>query len=1083
MGHHGKNGKSKKPGNALPSSVVVQIASGRVERLYQTQPLGASWRAYPRGGAREALVDRLKIKPEETRTGDDWWQLGEYQIVQGLSAGDESAINAGSQALMKGAHLTPPHAGCQLDLGWLFCYKGLDQMALFYLDQATQVVPASRDVWSLRGWACIGTGSRDQAIDSFQKAVNLPGATPGDRDTLESLELGKSLESMRKDLVLRKFDDEVLRARHGDPKDAARSGVVQFKQLLQRTPGDIDLAHGLAYCHYLLDQWDHAEPLLLRIIGENAGHADALTLLGLISMKQGRAQQQRAYYQRAVNANPDHVLANTNLASLYQQENDFHGARPLLLRAIEAADDDDPQLPVAWDLLGNSFGAIEHDYAREAELHQRAIRLDPKRPLFHANLVVSLLGADRAKDAHRALQAAKSAGLNLPDQPLIEGLVRLYQDKTLHPGQYMQLIDELGPRLGWPALKPLVRRAWDRRDVVDEDRVAFLGTLGLMASRTGEHELALDIWRYGAALPAGELFGLNLAVELATLGRIPEALAAAEVMSMHTPRSWTILGNVRRKAGLYKLALEAYRTALDKDERFLQPIANAIAAAQEGLLADDLDPFMDRLRTDWQDSCSAQSLLAQALVLQGRLESAAALFQTAIWNGPQIRTPDGIRGEGADAPDLSIFGGAHTGDHYAGAKCFLELGRRALVLDLVAQLRSWPQWMNGDWLVLEAEVYLAEGELDRASAIVSAMKDQPPPRLVAAKIALRRHEFDEADRLIALGVADQQASGFNHPAGRLDALFRVLAANRALAQGEPELSEEFAREAVRRDPACADARVALVAALNGRASESDRRELLADGLRRSPGHSALVSALVESLASDGETELASSVFEQQRPLLIERGGQLVAHRLGEFLAVNRLSRLADRLAMGDRADEAWAWLEAVASPVREWLRGAHLSLLRGDELAAAYGLYVSKVAEFLLVSKIMTPFRDSMPDPHTLWSDRHRDAARFMAGGVAPSIGGIARLLEAASKSFRSSDDELTVRFREAVSQGQFGDARRLRSQEFVDHLVALGKARNSTAHLGEQDLASLREATRCVIDGDRPGILFSALGMLGSAH
>ena len=63
-----------------------------------------------------ALIDRLKAKSGDTRTGDDWWQLGEYQIVQGLSAGDESAINAGSQALMKGAHLTPPHAGCQLDL-------------------------------------------------------------------------------------------------------------------------------------------------------------------------------------------------------------------------------------------------------------------------------------------------------------------------------------------------------------------------------------------------------------------------------------------------------------------------------------------------------------------------------------------------------------------------------------------------------------------------------------------------------------------------------------------------------------------------------------------------------------------------------------------------------------------------------------------------------------------------------------------------------------------------------------------------------------------------------------------------------
>jgi tetratricopeptide (TPR) repeat protein len=173
--------------------------------------MGASWRAYPRSGLRKGLIDRLNAKPEGERSGDDWWQLGEYQVLEGLSAGDEAAINAGSQALMKGAHLTPAHAGCLLDLGWLLCYKGLDQMALFYLDKAAEAVPTSRDVWTLRGWACIGSGSREQAIDSFRRAVGLPGATDGDRETLASLEQGASLEQLRKDVVFRKFDDEVLR--------------------------------------------------------------------------------------------------------------------------------------------------------------------------------------------------------------------------------------------------------------------------------------------------------------------------------------------------------------------------------------------------------------------------------------------------------------------------------------------------------------------------------------------------------------------------------------------------------------------------------------------------------------------------------------------------------------------------------------------------------------------------------------------------------------------------------------------------------------------------------------------------------
>ena len=1063
-----------RPGN------VVDFNNGRVQGLHQTDPMGASWRAYPRNRIRQDLIDRIKTKAEDARTGDDWWQLGEYQVVEGLSAGDESSINAGSQALMKGAHLSPAHAGCLLDLGWLLCYKGLDQMALFYLDKAVQAVPSSRDAWTLRGWACVGSGDRAQAIDSFLKSVFLPGATDGDRKILADLESGADLAQLRKELVLRKFDDEVFREKHGDPKDAARSGVVQFKQLLERKPDDAELAYRLAYCHYILSQFDHAEPLLLRVIGEKSEHADSLTLLGLIAKKRGNTDEQRGYYERAVRADPRHVLANTNLAALYQDMGDFHGARPMLLRAVESALPDDPHLSIAFDLLGNSFGSIEHDFEKEAELHRQAIALDPKRSIFHSNLVVALLSAGRVKDAQRAFQSAKNARLVLPNQSLIENLVRLFQEKNLHPYEYMQFIDKLSITMGWAALKTLVWRAWDRRNSIDQaERVSFLGALGLMASKTGDHDLALEIWRYGCKQPGGEPFGPNLAVELSNLGRHAEAIETAETMSMETPRSWTILGNIRRSAGQFKLAIEAYGDALDRDERFLLPISNAVSAAREGLLADEIEPFIERLRSDWNSSVQASSILGQALALQGKLSSATECFQKAIWNGKEIRTPDEIWRDERDVEDISLHGAPSLEHHYAAAKCFLELGRTDLLTLLVAKVYEWPEWMNGDWMILQAEVYLAANELDMASAIISKMQDQPPPRIVATKIAIQRRNFEEADRIISVGLAAEEAEGFNYPEGRPDAMFRVLAAERALMLSEPERSEDLAREAVRRDPACARARLALVAALVGRTTEQERQILLRDGLRRSPGHPALVAGLIESHITDGDTESASLELENYRLLLIERDSSVVAFRLGELIAVERLSKLTTKSDTATMTIPTWPWLERLESPLRDWMHGAHLSLVRGEELAAAYGLYISKVAEYLLVLRIMEPFRNSMSDAHTLFSERHRDAARFMGGGAPPSIGGIARLLDAASRSYRSSDDELTVRFRDAVSRGDFGDARTLRSPELVDQLLELGKARNSTAHLGDQDMSSIKAAMKCVVSDGKPGLLLSTLGAL----
>jgi hypothetical protein len=105
-------------------------------------------------------------------------------------------INSGSQALLRGTQLEPPHAGCLLDLGWLLCYKGLDQMALFYLDKSAAIVPHSRDILALQGWASIGSGNREEALESFRKAVNEPEATEGDRQTLRELENGKCTPSL-----------------------------------------------------------------------------------------------------------------------------------------------------------------------------------------------------------------------------------------------------------------------------------------------------------------------------------------------------------------------------------------------------------------------------------------------------------------------------------------------------------------------------------------------------------------------------------------------------------------------------------------------------------------------------------------------------------------------------------------------------------------------------------------------------------------------------------------------------------------------------------------------------------------------
>ncbi len=140
--------------NKIKMTKVKKTQVGKhhsITKLSQNLPMGAFARDYSTDDNRERVINSILKVSEESRTGDQWWQLGEYQVIKGLNTGDDSLINAGQKALLSGTKLNPPHPACLLDLGWLLCHKGLDSMAMEFLDQAAEQVPELRDVWSLRG--------------------------------------------------------------------------------------------------------------------------------------------------------------------------------------------------------------------------------------------------------------------------------------------------------------------------------------------------------------------------------------------------------------------------------------------------------------------------------------------------------------------------------------------------------------------------------------------------------------------------------------------------------------------------------------------------------------------------------------------------------------------------------------------------------------------------------------------------------------------------------------------------------------------------------------------------------------------
>src|SRR5262245_10142041 len=368
--------------------------------------LGVFDRSYPPKRDREHAIERIRAMPEHQRSPDQWWMLGEYLVYGGLLDESDSVVNDGIAALMRGASLPEPSVASVLDLAWILAFKGLDTMALPYIDRAASLVPNSRDIMSLKALIHLGLGDKSAAISAYEAAVALPNATDTDREALAKLRAGEEPRALRKSMLFRKigFGDPDL-AMHPTGEQALAL-VHVAKQIYDQDPTDHKAAERLAFWRYCAGQLDRAKPLALSVVGANPQNAQMWAILGLIEKKAGNRDGEMEMYRKAVNADPDHVLALVNLASRLQ-DNDPHAARPLLERVLQIAEPDNPYLHVALDLMGNNIAMIEGDHIQEAEFHRQAIKLAPDAALPRANLVFALLAAGRFSDARREWQTAK----------------------------------------------------------------------------------------------------------------------------------------------------------------------------------------------------------------------------------------------------------------------------------------------------------------------------------------------------------------------------------------------------------------------------------------------------------------------------------------------------------------------------------------------------------------------------------------------------------------------------------------------------------------------------------------------------
>lgn len=1063
-----KQSVAKLPNN---KNNVIAIKTGG---LHKSGQLGIYNRHYPPATSRQLTITRILNKNESKRTLDDWWLLGEYQCLDGLINEDDHLINRGIEALIIGAEMSPPSVSCLMDLGWILTQKGMGQMALKYFDQALTICNDSRDIWSLRGWAALSSGHRAKAIESFEKACLLNGTSQSDHETLMALNNNEDLKQISKGLILNKISVDEITQPGVDQIEAAKMSIYVLKAMLEKEPSDLLVIYSLAYARYITGQYDRAEPLLNSIINQEQNNSDALTMLGLIANKRKDQQLAKEYYSRAIAANQTHVLANVNLASLLQDKGEYRIARIYLQNAISVADEKDPHLPMALDLYGNNIAALDEDYDLEIEYHNRAISMDNKKPNFHANLITALLSAGRIIDARRAFQTTKSLNLRLPNEDMLRSLFKLYNGDHHHPYHYMNTIDALFPLMGKKAMLPLIDLVWKyRRDIPIDELYSFYGSFGMLAASCTANELALEVWKEGIKLEDGSVFTVNVAAELSNLNRHSDALEAAGSMSMITPRSWTVLGNINMHAGLYKSAIEAYKEALLHDEKFLLPILNAFQCAKEGYLASELDPFIEVLEKDWLDNPLAQAVRAEALMLKGEYSLAIAIFKDVLYRDEIIITPEELW---VTEDDISINLMPSIEFHYSYGLALLKCNLLQPLYELIQMVREWSQWNNGDWTIIFAELLCLTDESVKALEYLDAMAEQPPVCISKAIIYRNLEHSNECIDFIKKGLAYSDNERFNHPFGRPDSVLHALNAEELFKINELDKAEFSAKQAVITDPSCAMSRLIYAKILGATNRNEDKRIILEEGLSRSPGDPDLLSELVTFLAVEIDDVTAATItFNKYRSLLDRNNFTSISHKLGELVAVVKLAKIESAIDESNDIVSTLQWESGQPLIIREWLVAAKIARQKIPILKTAYILYLAKIAEFLLINDLFTKFRDDCIMSSFFRTDKHKDICVYIEGGNAPSLGAMYRLFNEIDKSYRSSEEPIVTKFRDFISSGKTGSSQILRDRKFIDQLGELARLRNSVAHIDESNVDSLMGALSFVLNDDEPGLLFQA--------
>ena len=202
--------------------------------------------------------------------------------------------------------------------------------------------------------------------------------------------------------------------------------IVEIKKLLENDPEDFQAQCRLGEVYFAKGMLDEAYAEVSKAIetAENlrAQMAQSLAMYyanrGTILATQGKVEPAIEQYRKALEINPNDVLALFNLGRARFDQDEFMEAREHFERLVEVT----PEDPIAWFQLGRVYEKLDlrnisdlHTIDAAIAAYRRVLDLDPHYLEAAFALMEIFLHLRKAEEAIGVLEAAVE---NNPDEPL-----------------------------------------------------------------------------------------------------------------------------------------------------------------------------------------------------------------------------------------------------------------------------------------------------------------------------------------------------------------------------------------------------------------------------------------------------------------------------------------------------------------------------------------------------------------------------------------------------------------------------------------------------------------------------------------